>query len=153
MNDEDVLLSELKSTGLTRLAPEQINNLALRLLDSPPQMANPSLFIPGRLLVTILEDRLVGLEEDPEASGDFLYYVQDTRQYVGNSVLWWKKDGHGYGCDIREAHVFTSAEANKVCRTDHFKKWEKDSVDSLVSMHIDIQSLRSLPDEAPQETS
>ena len=32
-----------------------------------------------------------------------LYYIQDPRQCVGNSALWWRKGGHGYTCDLRQA--------------------------------------------------
>ncbi len=34
---------------------------------------------------------------------DAFYYVQDSRQIVGNCMLWWCPDGKGYACDIRQA--------------------------------------------------
>ncbi|MCA9676773.1 MAG: hypothetical protein KC464_17195, partial [Myxococcales bacterium] len=37
--------------------------------------------------------------------------VQDTRQVVGNCALWWAKDRAGYVCDLRDAGVYTGAEA------------------------------------------
>ncbi len=40
-----------------------------------------------------------------------LYYLQDSRTFVGNDVMWWAKDAKGYTTDLRKAHVFTKEEA------------------------------------------
>lgn len=73
----------------------------------------------------------------PEAQ---LYYVQDTRTIVGNSMVWWAKDGHGYVCDIRKAHVWTKEEAYKqyAMRSTDFP-WPKSYIDARISHHIDVQ--------------
>lgn len=78
-----------------------------------------------------------------------LYYIQDTRTYVGNSMSWWRKEGHGYTCDIREAELFTLARAEEICRTSHFKMWPRTYIDSRVSHHIDMQTCD--PEVAMQE--
>ena len=67
-------------------------------------------------------------------------YVQDKRQYVGNSMLWWAKDCNGYTCDIRKAHVFDS-EAEAHLRADRKTDvvWPKDYIDARISHHIDMQ--------------
>jgi hypothetical protein len=31
------------------------------------------------------------------------YFIQDTRSYCGNSVMWWRVDGHGYTSNLAEA--------------------------------------------------
>ena len=73
-----------------------------------------------------------------------LYYLQDTRGYVGNSMLWWRHDDCGYICDIREAKVFTKAEL-KVRRLsvsakgDNKRAWPKEYIDKRISCHIDMQ--------------
>lgn len=36
-----------------------------------------------------------------------LYYIQDSRSYVGNCVVFWGKDGGGYVCDITKAGLYT----------------------------------------------
>lgn len=36
------------------------------------------------------------------------YYLQDKRQYVGNDMLWWAKDGAGYTTDVSKAAVSVS---------------------------------------------
>lgn len=70
------------------------------------------------------------------------FYIQDTRSYVGNSMLWWKEDNCGYVCDIRKAKVFGTREAEILCEhTDSFKMWPKDYIDTLIEHHIDMQDV------------
>ncbi len=73
-----------------------------------------------------------------------LYYLQDTRSYVGNSMVWWKHDNCGYVCDIREAKVFTEAEIqvrrlSVSAKDDNKRAWQKDYIDKRISHHIDMQ--------------
>lgn len=44
-------------------------------------------------------------------SADDLYYLQDSRNYVGNDVLWWAKGGNGYTTDLSKAELYTKATA------------------------------------------
>ena len=68
------------------------------------------------------------------------FYIQDTRNYVGNSMLWWKHDNCGYVCDIRDAKIFTKEEAEKICKRSALKRiWLKEYIDARISHHIDIQ--------------
>jgi len=71
-----------------------------------------------------------------------LYYMQDKRQYVGNDVLWWAKDGKGYTTDITKAEVWTELEAFKqeLSRSTDIP-WPKDYVDARTKMVVDIQHL------------
>ncbi len=39
------------------------------------------------------------------------WYLQDTRDIVGDCVLWWRKGMAGYTTDLNEAHLFTRNEA------------------------------------------
>lgn len=64
------------------------------------------------------------------------YYIQDTRQVVGNSCLWWARGG-GYTCDVRRAAVFTEKEAfrqHEMCTTD--RPWPKTYVDARTEQHV-----------------
>lgn len=71
-----------------------------------------------------------------------LYYLQDSRGYVGNAVSWWRAGRSGYTCDPREAHVFTREGALCAHRTRCSDvPWPKDYVDSLVSTMLDAQRL------------
>lgn len=42
------------------------------------------------------------------------YFIQDTRQYVGNCVLWWAKDGAGYTTHLDEAWEVEEAKAREI---------------------------------------
>ncbi|GAH14775.1 unnamed protein product, partial [marine sediment metagenome] len=77
-----------------------------------------------------------------------LFYIQDTRSYVGNSMLWWEENNSGYVCDIRKAKVFTEEEAKKICpgRGRYYRSsqngkrmWPKEYIDQRISQHIDMQ--------------
>jgi hypothetical protein len=68
-----------------------------------------------------------------------LYYMQDSRQYVGNSMYWWAKDAKGYTCDIRKAHIFTKNETLKNSQRDSDVLWPKEYIDERISHHIDKQ--------------
>lgn len=81
---------------------------------------------------------LVNLFDDDEGVDDELFYVQDTRNYVGNSMLWYGRDG-GYVCDVRKAEVFTRDEARKVCRRDVFRAWPKRYITDRISFEVDMQ--------------
>lgn len=71
-----------------------------------------------------------------------LYYMQDRRQCVGNSMLWWAKDCRGYVCDIRKAEVFTMEEALANSHRDSDVLWPKEFIDDRISYHIDMQHCR-----------
>ena len=68
-----------------------------------------------------------------------LYYMQDKRQYVGNSMYWWAKNARGYTCDIRKAHVSTLEEAKKHSRRETDILWPKEYIDERISHYIDAQ--------------
>ena len=73
---------------------------------------------------------------------DNIYYIQDTRQFVGNSMSWWRQNGSGYTCDLREAGIFLKEEAEKICRNrDTDKMWEKSYIDLRVQHHVDMQDV------------
>lgn len=72
-----------------------------------------------------------------------LYYIQDKRSMVGNSMSWWRKGGAGYGCDIREAEVFTETRAKALIESDghKYRMWPKSHVDAHIQHHVDFQYL------------
>lgn len=72
-----------------------------------------------------------------------MFYLQDSRSYVGNSPLWWAKGSGGYTCDIDKAELFTEKEAMKLFEdrsTDI--PWKKEDVENAVKRLVDAQYLK-----------
>jgi len=82
------------------------------------------------------------LAESPGAVAGELFYLQDSRSYVGNDVLWWKINGSGYTTDLREAQVYTAANIASFNRNrDTDIAWPKSYIDSKARPAVDFQSL------------
>ncbi len=74
---------------------------------------------------------------------DQLFYLQDSRSYVGNDVLWWAKDGKGYTTDLRKAHIYAKADAvaqHNMRETDI--PWPKDYIDAKTRPAVDMQYIK-----------
>ncbi|HQS59933.1 MAG: hypothetical protein B7Y56_03255 [Gallionellales bacterium 35-53-114] len=71
------------------------------------------------------------------------YYLQDSRNYVGNDVLWWKKGGAGYTTDLREAEVYSkdAAVRKHECRESDIP-WPKDYIDARTRPAVDFQYIK-----------
>ncbi len=69
-----------------------------------------------------------------------LFYIQDARQYVGNSVLWWRHEGQGYTTDMDQAGLFTEERVRALPRKTDVP-WPKEVVNAIVSRHVDMQKL------------
>jgi hypothetical protein len=67
------------------------------------------------------------------------YYLQDSRQVVGNFLLFWKKDCRGYTTNIEEAHEFTLEEALSERDTD--VPWPVDEMQAIAKPRVDHQNL------------
>lgn len=82
---------------------------------------------------------------------DQLFYLQDSRSYVGNDVLWWAKDGKGYTTDLSKAHTYTKADAvaqHEMRETDI--PWPKEYIDAKTRPAVDMQYIKR--DEALEGT-
>lgn len=68
------------------------------------------------------------------------YYLQDSKNTVGNDMLFWAKDGKGYTTDLSKAHVYTKDEAvsQHQCRETDIP-WPKDYIDEKTRTTIDVQ--------------
>jgi hypothetical protein len=69
-----------------------------------------------------------------------LFYIQDTRNYVGNSVLWWRINGEGYTTNLAEAHKVPGSWKGR--ETDVL--WPCADVDALSTRQFDMQLFREL---------
>lgn len=68
------------------------------------------------------------------------YYLQDSRSFVGNDVLWWCPDSAGYTTDLRKAAVYSKEEAqakHDFRATDI--PWPKAYIDAKVRPAVDMQ--------------
>lgn len=81
----------------------------------------------------------------PEAAVAELYYLQDSRSYVGNCPMWWKKDGNGYTTRLDDAERFTLEDAmgqHRARPTD--VPWPCHQIDALRRPTVDIQHMGSV---------
>ena len=74
-----------------------------------------------------------------------MYVIQDTRQYVGNSVLWWGPESSGYTTNIDEAGRYTLDEAKKcACRETDLVFLAAD-VEAMVVRHVRFDTSKGRP--------
>ena len=72
------------------------------------------------------------------------YYIQDTRCYVGNCVLWWTPNGGGYTTEIDKAGLFSAEAAAAIANNRSTDiPWPEAIVRKAVVQHVRIEMLRS----------
>jgi hypothetical protein len=72
-----------------------------------------------------------------------LFYLQDSRSYVGNDMLFWAIDGKGYTTDLRKAQVYTKDEAvAQHRRRETDIPWPKDYIDARTRPAVDMQHVK-----------
>lgn len=76
------------------------------------------------------------------------YYVQDARQIVGNCMVWYRKGGHGYCCDLDDAEVFDGDSDEFLALIRHngpasldpkYIPWPKGYIDASAVRHVNRQ--------------
>lgn len=68
-----------------------------------------------------------------------LFYLQDSRSYVGNDVLWWALKG-GYTTDLSKAELFTFDKAQSMHDSRETDiPWPKDYIDKKTRPAVDMQ--------------
>lgn len=72
-----------------------------------------------------------------------LFYLQDSRTFVGNDVRWWAKDDKGYTTDLRNAEVYSQEEAQRHhnCRETDIP-WPKEYIDARTYPAVDMQYIK-----------
>lgn len=98
--------------------------------------------------------RLIGPGDAPPPAepAEPLFYLQDTRQYVGNCPMWWRPEGKGYTTRLDEAWKMTRAAAfGQQAARETDVPWPCEQIDALLRPTIDMQDLRGLKtgDPAP----
>lgn len=71
------------------------------------------------------------------------FYLQDSRNYVGNDLLWWAKGGAGYTTDLSKAEIYSkdAAVRQHECRESDIP-WPKDYIDGKTRPAVDMQYVR-----------
>lgn len=69
-----------------------------------------------------------------------LYYIQDTRNYVGNSVLWWRPNGTGYTTNLVEAWRVPATWKGR----DTDKLWLCVEIDRRATWQFDMQKFQEI---------
>lgn len=71
------------------------------------------------------------------------FYLQDSRSYVGNDMLFWAKDGKGYTTDLRNAHLYTKQQALKRHESRETDiPWPKAYIDAKTRPAVDMQYVK-----------
>lgn len=72
-----------------------------------------------------------------------LFYLQDSRSYVGNDMLFWAKNGNGYTTDLRLAETYTRDEAQaKHDSRETDIPWPKAYIDAKTRPACDMQYVK-----------
>jgi hypothetical protein len=78
--------------------------------------------------------------EEPEE----LFYIRDTRSYVGNCVLWWRAGRNGYTTNLDDAEQFVREEAEKICsERDTDVMYPVSKMENIARLHVDHQDLQA----------
>jgi hypothetical protein len=71
-----------------------------------------------------------------------LYYLQDTRQVIGNCALWWRKNCSGYTVNLDEANTFTKSQAyaiHNVRNTDVPRLISE--INKIAKLHVNVKDI------------
>jgi hypothetical protein len=73
-----------------------------------------------------------------------LFYLQDSRSYVGNDVLWWAEKGQGgYTTDLRKARLFSTDEAQRYHNARETDiPWPKEYIEAKTRPAVDMQYIK-----------
>lgn len=68
------------------------------------------------------------------------FYLQDSRSFVGNDMVFWVKDGNGYTTDVSKAHVYSRNEALDMHQARNSDiPWPKAYIDAATRPAVDFQ--------------
>lgn len=68
------------------------------------------------------------------------FYLQDSRFYIGNDMVWWSKEGKKFTTDLDKARMFTQAEAMAMHHVRHTDiPWPVDYIREHSQCSVDMQ--------------
>lgn len=68
-----------------------------------------------------------------------LYYLQDSRDYVGDYMLFWRKEDRGYTTDPAQAQTYTEDELKRKGLRDTDIPWRTSYIDARISQVVSIE--------------
>ena len=71
---------------------------------------------------------------------DAIYYVEDSRQIIGNCMLFWCAEAKGYTCNLAEAGKYTGTEVMGMRDTDI--PWPVEFIEAHTVVHVRRDALR-----------
>lgn len=96
-----------------------------------------------------MSERIAATRQKSDATSGLLvadddgWYLQDTRSYVGNDMIFWAKDDRGYTTDLRKAEVYTREAAfRQHAARNSDLPWPKAYIDSKSRPAVDAQFVR-----------
>ncbi len=78
---------------------------------------------------------------------DDLYYIQDTRTYTGNSVMWWCVNGEGYTSNLDKAWKVPATWKGR----DTDKLWPCEAIDAGATRQFDMQKFRAIEEARAEQ--
>jgi hypothetical protein len=80
------------------------------------------------------------------------YYIQNKKS-IGNCMIFWRIDGHGYTCNLDEAWIVTKEKAEEICRSRPKEDIPRlcYEVDKLSQRHCDVQNFPSAVASQPNQ--
>lgn len=77
------------------------------------------------------------------AAPEALFYLQDSRSYVGNDVLWWATGGNGYTTDLSKAQTYSRDDVQRMHNSRQTDiPWPKAYIDGKTRPAVDMQYIR-----------
>lgn len=82
--------------------------------------------------------------EHPATPAPRLFYIQN-RGYCGNCLRFWRKGGHGYTSNLREAWKVPHEKALEICRSrpEEDIMWPVEVLEAIAEVHVNCEPARA----------
>lgn len=68
-----------------------------------------------------------------------LFYLQDKRSIIGNTMVWWKKHCAGYTTDLDQAQTFSQGALERMHLRETDIPWPAGYIDRIAGRMVDVQ--------------
>lgn len=84
------------------------------------------------------------MKEPMKISPSDRYYIQDSRTFVGNCVVFWGPNGAGYTCHLDNAGIYSLEEARSRTERESDLFIPVEDIQPIASLMVDMQRLRRI---------